>query len=150
MQLKELLQADLKTALKSGDGIRKTTIRMAMAAIKNAEVDKRRELDEGETLAIVQKEVKMRRESIVEAEDAGRTDIAEEAQAEIEVLENYLPAQLSREEIATHAQAAIDEAGATVPKDMGNVMRVLMPMLKGQADGKLASEVVRELLASGE
>ena len=74
----------------------------------------------------------------------------EEARAEIAVLETYLPAQLSREEIAGHAQAAIEEVGATSPKQMGDVMRVLMPRLKGQADGKLVNEVVRELLASGD
>lgn len=149
MNLKEQLQADLKEALKSGDAIRKTTIRMALAAIKNAEVEKIGELDEGETLALLQKEVRQRRESIEEAQQAGRDDLVQEGEAEIAVLEGYLPAQLSREEIAAHAQAAIEETGAASPKDMGNVMRVLMPKLKGQADGKLVNEVVRELLASG-
>jgi uncharacterized protein YqeY len=149
MNLKEQLQADLKEAMKSGDAIRKTTIRMALAAIKNAEVEKIGELDEGETLALLQKEVRQRRESIEEAEQAGRDDLVKEGESEIVVLEGYLPAQLSREEIAAHAQAAIEETGAASPKDMGNVMRVLMPKLKGQADGKLVNEVVRELLASG-
>ena len=136
-------------AIKSGDPVRKTTIRLALAAIKNAEVEKIGELDEGETLALIHKEVRQRHESIEEAETAGRPDLVEANQAEIRVLEDYLPEQLSREEIAAQAQAVIEEVGASTPKDMGNVMRVLMPKLKGQADGKLVNEVVRELLASG-
>ena len=147
MAIKEQLQSDLKDAMKSGNNIRKTTIRMALAAIKNAEVDKRGELDEGQTLAIIQKEVKMRHESLAEAEGAGRTEMAQEAKEEIEVLAVYLPEQISRDEIMAHARAAIEETDATSPKDLGNVMRVLMPNLKGQADGKLVNEVVRELLA---
>jgi uncharacterized protein YqeY len=150
MHPKEQLQADLKEAMKSGDDIRKSTIRMALAAIKNAEVEKIGELDEDEALAILRKELKQRRETIVDAEKAGKPEMVEEAEAEIAVLEGYLPAQLSREDIAGHAQAAIEEVGATSPKEMGDVMRVLMPRLKGQADGKLVNEVVRELLASGD
>ena len=150
MHPKEQLQADLKDAMRSGDAIRKSAIRMALAAIKNAEVAKIGELDEGETLAVLQKEVKQRHETIADAEKAGKPEMVEEARAEIAVLETYLPAQLSREEIAGHAQAAIEEVGATSPKQMGDVMRVLMPRLKGQADGKLVNEVVRELLASGD
>ena len=149
MNSKEQLQADLKEAMKSGDAVRKTTIRMALASMKLAEVEKIGELDEGEMLAILQREVKQRRESIEDANAAGRDDLAQENEAEIAILEGYLPAQLSRDEIASHAQAAIEEVGATNPKEMGNVMRVLMPKLKGQADGKLVNEVVRELLASG-
>jgi uncharacterized protein YqeY len=150
MHPKEQLQADLKEAMRSGDNIRKSTIRMALAAIKNAEVAKIGELDEDEALAILQKEVKQRRETIVDAEKAGKPEMVEEAKAEIVVLEGYLPAQLSREDIVGHAQAAIEEVGAASPKEMGDVMRVLMPRLKGQADGKLVNEVVRELLASGD
>jgi uncharacterized protein YqeY len=141
MHPKEQLQADLKVAMKSGDQVRKMTIRMALAAIKNAEVDKRGDLDEGETLAILQ--------SIADAEKAGRADLVEASQAEIGLLEAYLPAQLSREDIAAHVKATIEEVGASSPKDMGKVMGALMPKLKGQADGKVVNEVVRELLASG-
>ena len=150
MHPREQLQADLKEAMRSGDNIRKSTIRMALAAIKNAEVAKIGELDEDEALAILQKEVKQRRETIADAEKAGKPEMVEEAKAEITVLEGYLPAQLSREDIVGHAQAAIEEVGATSPKEMGNVMRVLMPRLKGQADGKLVNEVVRELLAASD
>ena len=149
MHPKEKLQADLKEAMKSGEALRKTTIRMALAAIKNAEVEKRGDLEETEALALIQKEVKQRQESLEEAEQAGRADLAEEARAEIAILEVYLPAQLSREDIEEQARAAIEEVGASTAKDMGNVMRVLMPRLKGQADGKLVNEVVRGLLTSG-
>lgn len=149
MHPKAQLEADLKAAMKEGDALRKATLRMALAAIKNAEVEKRGELDEGEALALVQKEVRQRRESAAEAEGAGRNDLVTQNEAEIAILESYLPAQLSREEIAEHARSVIEEVGATSPGDMGKVMGALMPRLKGQADGKLVNEVVRELLASG-
>lgn len=147
MHPKAQLQADLKEAMKSGDDLRKTVIRGVMAAIKNAEVDKREELEEAEAHVILKKEVKMRHESMDEAKGAGRDDLVAGLVAELEILEPYLPAQLPREEIEKLAKAAIEEAGATSPKDTGNVMKALMPKLKGQADGKLVSEVVRELLA---
>jgi uncharacterized protein YqeY len=146
MHPKEQLQADLKQALRSGDELRKTTIRMTLAAIKNAEIDKRRELSEEEAAEILLREIKQRRDSIAEAEGAGRDDIATQEHAELEVLEAYLPKQLSREEIEAEARAIIEELGAQGPKDTGKVMGALMPRVKGRADGKLVSEVVRELL----
>jgi uncharacterized protein YqeY len=147
MHPKEKLQADLKEAMRSGDALRKSAIRMALAAIKNAEVEKIGELDEGEALAIIQKEIRQRHETIADAKKSGHAELVKEAEAEIQILEPYLPAQLSREEVADHARAVIEEVGATSPKDMGKVMGALMPRLKGQADGKLVNEVVRELLA---
>jgi uncharacterized protein YqeY len=146
MHPKEQLQADLKQAMKSGDGLRKTTIRMTLAAIKNAEIDKRRELSEEEAAEVLLREIKQRRDSIAEAEGAGRDDVAAQEHAELEILEAYLPKQLSREEIEAEARAIIEELGAQGPKDTGKVMGALMPRVKGRADGKLVSEVVRELL----
>jgi uncharacterized protein YqeY len=146
MHPKEQLQADLKQAMKSGDELRKTTIRMTLAAIKNAEIDKRRELSEEEAAEILLREIKQRRDSIAEAEEAGRNDIVAQEHAELEVLEAYLPKQLSREEIEAEARAVIEAVGAQGPKDTGKVMGALMPRVKGRADGKLVSEVVRELL----
>jgi len=99
-----------------------------------------------EAAAILMREAKKRRESIAEAEQAGRVDVVAEEQAELAILESYLPRQLSAEEIAALARAAISEVGATSPRDMGNVMRVLMPRLKGQAEGKLVNQIVRDLL----
>lgn len=147
MHPKEQLQADLKEAMKSGEELRKSTIRLALAAIKNAEVEKRDELDEQETLNVLQKEVKQRRETIADAEKAGNQGLVDESLAEIEILEPYLPEQLSREEIEGHAKAVIAEVGAESPQDLGKVMGPLMGKLKGQADGKLVNEVVRELLS---
>lgn len=150
MEPKEQLQSDLKEAMKNRDEVRKTTIRMALASIKNAEIEKRGELDTDAQLAIVKKEVKMRRDSIDEAEKAGREDIAEPIKGEIEILQAYLPVEMARAEIVKLATAAIEEVGAQSQKDMGNIMRVLMPQLKGKADGNLVNQVVRELLTSGE
>jgi uncharacterized protein YqeY len=146
MHPKEQLQADLKQAMKSGDELRKTTIRMALAAIKNVEIDKRRELSEEEAAEILLHEIKQRRDSIAEAEGAGRDDVVAQEHAELEILEEYLPKQLSREEIEAEARAIIEELGAQGPKDTGKVMGALMPRVKGRADGKLVSEVVRQLL----
>jgi len=147
MSLKDKLAADLKQAIRQRDQQRKSTLRMVMAAIRNAEIEKRRELDEGDLLAIIAKEVKQRRESIAEFESAGRQDLVDQEKGELEILLAYLPRQLSREEIEVKARQVIEEVGATSPAQMGEVMRRLMPMMKGKADGKLVNQVVRELLA---
>jgi len=147
MSLKDKLTEDLKQAIRQGDQHRRSTLRLVMAAIKNAEIEKRRELDEGELLAIIAKEAKQRRESIAEFEKGGRQDLVDQEKAELEVLLAYLPKQLSREEIEAEARQAIEEVGATSLAQMGQVMRRLMPQMKGRADGKLVSQVVRELLA---
>jgi uncharacterized protein YqeY len=146
MELKEQLTADMRGAMKSGDDLKRTTLRMALAAIKNAEIDSRKELEPAEVLAIVQKEVKNRRESIVDAEAANRPDLVEGAEAEIAILEHYLPAGLSEDELRDMVRAAIAESGADSPRGMGEVMKVLMPRVQGRADGKQVSAVVRELL----
>jgi len=147
MSLKDKLAADLKQAIRQGDQQRKSTLRMVMAAIQNAEIEKRRELDEGDLLAIIAKEAKQRRESIAEFESAGRQDLVDQEKGELEILLSYLPRQLSRDEIEGEARRVIEEVGATSPAQMGEVMRRLMPMMKGKADGKLVNQVVRELLA---
>ncbi|HID65066.1 MAG TPA: GatB/YqeY domain-containing protein [Anaerolineae bacterium] len=147
MSLKEKLAADLKQAIRQGDQQRKSTLRMVMAAIQNAEIEKRRKLDEGDLLAIIAKEAKQRRESIAEFESAGRQDLVDQERGELEILLAYLPRQLSRDEIEREARQVIEEVGATSPAQIGEVMRRLMPMMKGKADGKLVNQVVRELLA---
>jgi len=146
MRTKEKLTQSLKEALKAKDERRKRVIRMAMTSIKNAEVDKKGELDEPDVLAIMQKEVKARHETIEGAQKAGRDDLITEAEAEIAVLEEYLPKALSREELEALVKDAIAEAGATSPKEMGMVMKVLMPKVRGRADGKEANQIVQELL----
>ncbi len=147
MLSKSQLEDDLKQAMRAGDDLRKRTLRMALSAIKLAEVDKRRELEEGELLAILQKEVKSRKETLEEARALGREDLAEAAQAEIEILQTYLPQPLKPEEIERIARDTIAQVGAATPQDMGRVMKELMPRMQGRADGKLVSDIVRRLLS---
>ncbi|HEX9616114.1 MAG TPA: GatB/YqeY domain-containing protein [Anaerolineales bacterium] len=146
MTTKVDLENSLREAMRSGDAVRKRTLRMALSAIRLAEVEKRVALDEPAVLAILQKEIKSRRESISDAEQAGRPDIAAEAETEISILEGYLPQPLSPAELEAMARAAIDEVGATSPREMGQVMKILMPRIQGRADGALASQIVRQLL----
>ncbi len=146
MHPKEQIQQDLKDAMRNQDTQRREVLRLLMAAFKQVEVDQRKQLTPEDTLAILMSEAKKRREAIEEMENAGRVELAEQEKYELALIETYLPKQLSREEIETMAREAIAAVGATTPKDMGNVMKVLMPRLKGQADGKLVNTVVRELL----
>jgi uncharacterized protein YqeY len=132
--------------MSAGDSVKKTTIRMAISAIRLAEIDKGQPLDENAILAILQKEVKTRQESIEDARKAKRPDLEEAAQEEIKVLEAFLPQQLSPAELEDLARQVIEEVGATSPRDMGQVMKVLIPRLQGRAAGGEASQVVRKLL----
>ena len=149
MSLRDQLTGDLKTALKSNDETRKGTLRLLLAALKQAEIDKRPAgaLDEGEVLAVIQKEAKSRRESIADAQKANRADLVAMNETELHVIESYLPKQLTREELVELARAAIAETGAGGPQQMGAVMKLLALRTKGRADGKLVSDVVRELLS---
>lgn len=146
MDTKTQLNEAVKQAMKSGNELRKRTIRMALAAIKQVEIDQRLTLDELAVLAILQKEIKMRKEALEEAKKANRADLAAEAQAEIEVLTGFLPKGLSAEELRALAQAAIAETGASAPADMGKVMKVLLVKVAGRAPGDQVSAAVRELL----
>jgi len=140
------LNAALKQAMLNKDNARRDVIRAALSAMKQVEVDERRELTPEAVVAVLQKEVKKRRESVDEATKAGREDIAAAEAAQIAILEEFLPRQLSRDEIAVLVREAIAQTGASSPKDMGKVMGVLVPKTKGSADGRLVNEVVRELL----
>ena len=146
MSTKTELQNDLKKAMKANDVLHKRTLRMALASIQLAEIEKRGELDENAVLAILQKEVKARGEAFEEARQANRPDLEAEAVAEIEVLEKYLPQPMTEVELEDLAQQAIDEVGAASPREMGQVMKVLMPRLQGRATGQEASQVVSKLL----
>ncbi len=121
-------------------------LRGALAALKQAEVDGQQELDEQAVQVILQREVKAQREFEADAEKAERHDLIETARSRITILEEFLPQQLSRDEIAGLARVAISESGATLPRDMGAVMKILMPQVKGRSDGKAVSSVVGELL----
>jgi uncharacterized protein YqeY len=147
MTSKQRLRDDLKNAMRQKDEVRKRTLRLALAEIKNREIEIGQELDEEGVDAILQKEAKKRRETLEELTRVERPKLKAAEQAELEILGEYLPKQLSREEIAELARQVIAETGADSPRLMGNVMRVLMPKTQGQADGKLVSQVVRELLS---
>jgi len=147
VSLKKKLQSDLRGSIRQKDEVRKRTLRLALAAITNAEVAQRRELDDPSVLAVLAKEVRQRQESIEEYRKGGREDLVAQEEADLAVLQTYLPQQLSREEIVTRAKAIIEELGATGMGQMGPVMKSLMQELRGQADGKLVNQVVRELLS---
>lgn len=147
MDTRQRLESDIKDAMRAKDELRKRTLRMALSSIRLAEIEKGEALDEQATLALLHKEIKSRQESIADAERAGRPDLIEESQAEITILESYLPVQLSEQELEALARQAIDQAGATSPREMGQVMKILMPLLQGRATGNDASQVVRRLLA---
>ncbi len=147
MNTKEKLKQALKDAMKSKDALKKRVVRMALTSIKNAEIAKGEPLDESEVLAILQKEVKARRETIEGAEKAGRDDMIAEAEAEIDYLQQFLPQQLTSEELEAIVREVIDEVDATSPRDMGKVMGALMPKIRGRADGGEASKLVREILS---
>jgi hypothetical protein len=147
MNTKEKLEADLKTAMKAGDDLRKRTLRMALSAIRLSEIDKGQAMDETQVQAVLQKEIKSRQESIAEAQRAKRPELEIAARDEITVLEGYLPRQLAAEELDALARQAIAEAGAVSLKEMGQVMKILMPRLQGRASGDQASASVRKYLA---
>lgn len=146
MNTREQIEIDFKEALRTGDELRKRTLRLVLSSIKLMEIDQGKEIDEGETLAVIQKEIKSYRETIADAERADRPDLAADSEAEIEVLENYLPQPLSQDEIEAMAKKTITDVGAASPKEMGKVMKVLMPQVQGGADGSQVSQIVRRLL----
>jgi uncharacterized protein len=149
--LKQRLRADLTEALKARDELTLATLRMAMAAVQTEEVagKQARELSDGEVVAVLTREAKKRREAAEAFAAAGRDELAERERSEGEVLARYLPAPLSEQELTELVRAAIAEAGATEPRQMGQVMRLLQPRTAGRADGRRVSEEVRRQLASG-
>lgn len=148
MSLKDKLTEDMKQAMKDKEAgkLRLSVIRMVRAAIKNVEIDTKAELAEEDVIAIVAKEVKMRRDSMEEFKKGQRDDLVAQLEQEIEVLLPYLPQQLTEAEVREIVTEAVAVSGATSSKDMGKVMAVLMPKVKGRADGKLVNNIVRELL----
>lgn len=146
-QYKDALNDALKEAMKNKDTRRRDAIRLLTSAIKQVEIDTRREPSNDEVLEILQKEAKKRRESISELSGvSGREEQLEQEQYELSVIETFLPRQLTREEIVALAKETIATVNATTAKDIGKVMGALQPKVKGIADGKLVSEIVKELL----
>ncbi len=148
MLTNEGLQSDLQQAIRDGDDVRKRTLRMVLTAVKLAEVEKMEPLEAAEIIAVIQKEAKMRRESIEYADRAERQDLIGPLESELALLQTYLPQPFSDEELRALAQEAITETGAAGPQDMGKVMKILMPKVQGRVDGKAVSEAVRGLLAT--
>ena len=146
MDIKTQLNESVKDAMRSGDEVRKRTVRMVLAAVKQVEVDKRIAIDDLAVVALIQKEIKNRREAIEEAKKANRPDLIEENESEIKVLEVFLPKAMPAEELRALVQAAIDETGAAAPSDMGKVMKVVMPKVAGRAPNDMISAAVKELL----
>ncbi len=148
MDLNEKFQKDLKEAMKNGDTVTVGVLRLLRTRLKEALVAKKRQdLSQEEIYRIIVSEVNKRKEAIDLFKKGGREDLAQRELKEIEVLESYLPPRLSEEELRSQAMAAIEEVGASSPKDLGKVMKVLMPRVTGRADGSVVNKIVRELLA---
>lgn len=145
--MKEELLQELKAAMREKDELRKNTITMLRSAILQVEKDTQKALSEEEMKAIVAKEVKKRKESIVDFEKADRQDIVEGLQQEIAILSKYLPEQLNEEQVEQLVKEAIVAVGATTPREMGKVMQALRPKIQGKADGKMVSDMVKKRLA---
>jgi uncharacterized protein len=143
------LEAAMRDSMRARDEHRTQTLRMALAAAQNQRIAKRRDLTDDEVVDVLTKQVKQRRESIAMYRDAGREDRAAAEEAEAAMLAEFLPEQLSEEEITALARAVIAETAAASPAEMGRVMGRLSPQTKGRADGRMVSEIVRRLLAEG-
>jgi uncharacterized protein len=146
MSLREQLSDEMKTAMKARDELRLSTIRMIRSAVKNKDIDLKRELNDQEIVDVLATLVKQRRESIRLFGEAGRSDLVEKEEKELAVLMHFLPRQLSREEVVTLVEGVIAECGALSSKDMGRVMKALTPHVAGRADGKMVSDLVKEKL----
>lgn len=146
MSLKERLMADLKEAMKSKDKLRKDVITMVRAAIKQKEVDERVELDDSDIENIISKQLKEKKASIEEFKKGNRQDLVDQTNDEIEILLKYLPEQLSDEELKEIIKKVIDENEITSMKDIGKLMKIVMPLIKGKADGKQVNVIAKELL----
>ena len=142
----EKLREDMKAAMKSKDQIRVSALRMVMSSIKTAQIDKGENLSEGDVLGIIQKAIKSRKDSVEQFEKAGRTDLSEKEKAEIRILEEYLPQQMSGDELRALIQKIIQEEGAQSKRDIGKVMKRIMSEHKGKVDGKQVQQIASELL----
>lgn len=146
MRLVERLTDDMKQAMKNKDKLKLSVIRMVKSSIKNEEINQGKELSDDEVLTVLTRELKQRRDSLQEFEKAGRDDLAAASRDEIAVLMEYMPEQLGEDDIRKLVAEAIEQSGASSKKDMGKVMGVLMPKVKGRADGALVNKIVQELL----
>jgi uncharacterized protein YqeY len=148
MSLDQKIRTDLEQSLRKSDKLRCSVLRLALSSIRNAEIAQQKTLDDDGILIVIDKEAKMRRESIEAFKKGNRPDLVAKEKAELAILLEYLPEQMTREEIVAAARKVISELGAASPKDKGKVMSQLMPQLRGKAQGQEVSEVVTELLSS--
>lgn len=146
MLIKDVLTEDMKTAMKNKEKLRLAVIRMVRSNIRNIEIDDKKELTDDDVLTVLMKEVKMRKDSIEEFKKADRTDLIEQTEQEIEVLQKYLPEPLTDEDLCKMVEQVIADVGATTVKDMGKVMEAVKSEAKGRADGKRISQMVRKSL----
>ncbi|MBQ7477643.1 MAG: GatB/YqeY domain-containing protein [Selenomonadaceae bacterium] len=147
MSLKDRISEDMKAAMKAHEKDRLAVIRMVRSAIRQTEIDGKKDLDDEGVIAVISKELKMRKDSLEEFRKGGRDDLVEKTQAEIDVLLPYLPEQLSEDEVKALVKEAVEQTGAASVKDMGKVMGVLMPKVKGRADGKMVNSIVKGMLS---
>jgi len=145
--LSETIRSQMLDATRARDNVRRDTLRLLVAAVENGRIDAGHDLSDDETLRVLQKEAKQRRESIVEYRKGNREDLVQQEQQELEIIETYLPAQLSDDEVRELVEETIAEAGASGPDDLKLVMGPLMKKLEGRADGRVANAIVRELLS---
>ncbi|WP_100488637.1 GatB/YqeY domain-containing protein [Sporolactobacillus pectinivorans] len=147
MSLVDRLNSDMKQAMKARDKVRLSVIRMIKTALQNESIKKMKELSEDEVLAVLSRELKQRKDSLQEFENAGRQDLVEEVSNEIAIVQTYMPEQLSEEDIKSIIDETISEVGAGSKADIGKIMKVIMPKLKGRADGSLVNRLVRSKLS---
>lgn len=148
MSLKQQLTDAMKTAMKAKDNLRLTTVRSVLAAIKNREIDQRSELGDEDIIGVLSSLVKQRKESVQLYRDGDRIELAEKEEAELAILQEFLPSPLTQDEIAALIEQAVTESGASEPKDMGKVMKIVSAQVRGRADGKLVSDMVKARLSS--
>ncbi len=148
MGLEERLVDEMKQAMKSNDKLRLSTIRMARSAIKNREIDQRKKLDDDDVLRVIQGMVRRGEESVQQFQAGGRMDLVEKEQKEIEILKSFFPPALSQEEILKFIEQSIEETQASSLKDLGKVMKSLMPKLGGKVDGRMINQLVKEKLSA--
>jgi len=144
--LKENITQDIKKAMQEKNALLLSVLRGVIAVVKNREIEKKKELDEDEIIQVISSEAKKRKDSIEQFEKGGRQDLVEKEKQELEILQKYLPEQMSEDDIKKEVELAIKESGAVNPSDTGKVMSILMPKLKGKAEGSLVSKMVGELL----
>jgi len=144
--LKENITQDIKKAMQEKNALLLSVLRGVIAVVKNREIEKKKELDEDEIIQVISSEAKKRKDSIEQFEKGGRQDLVEKEKQELEILQKYLPEQMSEDDIKKEVELAIKESGAVNPSDTGKVMSILMPKLKGKVDGGLVSKIVGELL----